>query len=90
MNEKFLKALEDAMNKDCESTINSLPEDKPEFSSEFESEMNRLIKRHSRPYYTLISTFGRRAACIAVAFAITCGSMVGVKALISKKSLILL
>lgn len=37
------------------------------FSSEFESKMEKLIKKQNKPYYKLINTVGKRAAVIILA-----------------------
>lgn len=39
-----------------------------QFSEDFEKKMDRLIRRRRRPYYSLINTFGKRVACIVLAF----------------------
>lgn len=38
------------------------------FSPEFEKQMNKLIKRRNKPYYTLVNTLGKRVAVIILAF----------------------
>lgn len=63
--EKFRSALREAMLLDCEQCI---PLTEPHtFSPQFEKKMNALIRRREKPYYRLISTAGRRAACAAAA-----------------------
>lgn len=54
------------------------------FSAKFEKKMDKLIKRQRKPYYALISTAGRRAACIAAAIIIASGSAMSVKAIREK------
>lgn len=63
-NDKFRRALAAAL---IPEYINSIPQMQPhEFSPEFERKMNRLIRRQRKPYFKLINTVGKRAACIAV------------------------
>lgn len=38
-----------------------------EFSQKFEKKIEKLIKRRRKPYFRMISTVGRRVACIAIA-----------------------
>ena len=66
MNENNLKlALTELMYKDAdELMIENIPY---EFSAEFEKRMSKLIKRRRKPYFRMINTVGKRAACIALA-----------------------
>ena len=50
------------------------------FSRRHEKKMRRLIKRQRKPYFRLISTAGRRAACIALAIVVVSASAMSVKA----------
>ena len=63
-NEIFKRAIFEALTQEYE---NSIPDtEKHLFSPKFEKEMSRLIKRREKPYYKMINTFGKRAACFAV------------------------
>ncbi len=65
-NEKFKHALAAALIPEYE---NSIPQTEAhKFSPEFEKKMERLIRRQRKPYFKLINTAGKRAACIAVCF----------------------
>lgn len=81
MNEKFIRVLEEAMCIDCERVLDTLPDVETNFSPVFEKKMNKLIKRRSHLYYPLISTAGRRAACIAAAVIIIVATPLSVKAI---------
>ena len=50
------------------------------FSRRHEKKMRRLIKRQRKPNFRLISTAGRRAACIALAIVVVSASAMSVKA----------
>lgn len=64
INEKFKAAIAEALIQEYE---NSIPDaEKHSFSPEFEKNMSMLIERRKKPYYKLINTFGKRAACIIV------------------------
>lgn len=65
-NEKFKKALYDAIVPEYVSALPDIDGDEHEFSPEFEKKMKKLIKRRNKPYYRIINTVGKRAACIAV------------------------
>lgn len=65
-NEKFKKAIYDAIVPEYVSAMPAIDEDEHEFSPEFEKKMKRLIKRRNKPYYRIINTVGKRVACIAV------------------------
>lgn len=61
--EQFKRALTEVLIRDCEQAI---PQTELHiFSADFERNMQALIRRREKPYYRLISTAGRRAACAA-------------------------
>lgn len=62
MNEKFKAAISEALTEEYEGFIPNI--EKHSFSPKFEKEMSKLIERRKKPYYKLINTFGKRAACI--------------------------
>ena len=51
------------------------------FSKRHNRKMNKLIRIQRKPYFKLISTAGRRAACIIVAFIVMSVSALSVKAI---------
>lgn len=65
-NEKFKKALYDALIPEYVDMLPSCDEVEHEFSPQFEKKMNKLIKRRNKPYYKIINTIGKRVACVAV------------------------
>lgn len=72
-NEIFKRAIFDALTQEYD---NSVPETEYHvFSQRFEKKMEKLIKRRKKPYYKMVNTFGKRAACFAagvlVAFTLT-------------------
>lgn len=65
-NEVFRKAIGEALHPEFAAMI---PEHGEHiFSEKFERKMETLIRRRRKPYYSLISTGLRRAACIIVMF----------------------
>lgn len=78
---EFKQAISEAL---CEEYVKSIPEHNSDhiFSDSFNKKMKKLIKRQKKPYYRIINTAGKRAACIAVAALILSFSTVmGVDAL---------
>lgn len=75
----YKKAIFDVVFEECEAMIPHANEDHI-FSDSFEKKMRKLISRHKKPYYRLISTGARRAACIAVAFLVFSATSMSVKA----------
>ena len=63
-NEIFKRAIFEALTQEYENSIPNTEEHI--FSPKFEKEMSRLIKRREKPYYKIINTFGKRAACFTV------------------------
>ena len=83
-NELFLQALEETYDDEFENYMISLEERygcEHIFGNKHNREMAKLIKRQRRPYFKLISTAGRRAACIIVAFIVMSASALSVKAI---------
>lgn len=64
-NEKFKSAIHEAMERDYRNLTKS--SENHMFSPKFEKRMNRLIGRRNKPYYRIINTAAKRAACIAAA-----------------------
>lgn len=75
----YERAIFDVVSEECEAMI---PKNFEEhiFSAKFEKNMEKLIKRRSKPYYKLISTGARRAACMIVAVIVLSASALSVKA----------
>lgn len=68
MNESnFKKALYAALTPEYEKIL-SEQKTEHEFSSKFNKDMQKLVKRRKKPYYKLINTVGKRVACIVIAF----------------------
>ena len=62
----FKKAIAEALLPEYEAMI---PEhDEHVFSEKFEKKMRKLIRRRKKPYYMMINTGFKRAACIIIAF----------------------
>lgn len=73
ISEVFESQLDEFMNSvDCDCEV--------EFSEKFERKMSKLIKRRKKPYFKLICTGGRRAACIIIAIIILSVSSLSVGA----------
>lgn len=73
ISEVFESQLDEFMNSvDCDCEV--------EFSEKFERKMSKLIKRRNKPYFKLICTGGRRAACIIIAIIILSVSSLSVRA----------
>ena len=83
-NELFLQALEETYDDEFEDYMSSLEERygcEHIFGNKHNREMAKLIKRQRKPYFKLISSTGRRAACIIVAFIVMSASALSVKAI---------
>lgn len=83
-NELFLQALEETYDDEFEDYMSSLEERygcEHIFGNKHNKEMAKLIKRQRKPYFKLISSTGRRAACIIVAFIVMSASALSVKAI---------
>lgn len=62
---QFQKALSEALVLEYEQSV---PNMEPHaFSPRFEKQMRALIRRREKPYYRMINTAGKRAACFAAA-----------------------
>lgn len=74
------KALSDAL---IDEYIGSVPEivQPHEFSEKFEKKMKKLISRREKPYYKIINTAGKRAACVAVIIAVATAAIFSVEAI---------
>ncbi len=62
-NSKFAKAIAEALDEEYAAAIPQHNGDHV-FSESFNKKMDKLIKRQNKPYYKLINTAGKRAACI--------------------------
>jgi len=61
--DQFKRALSEALISEYEQSV---PQTEPhDFSPGFEKNINKLIRRRKKPYYRLINSFGKRAACFA-------------------------
>ncbi len=63
--EKFKRAIFEALTREYDSMIPQASEHT--FSPGFERKMQKLISRREKPYYIVINTVGKRAACIILA-----------------------
>lgn len=78
---EFKQAISEAL---CEEYVSSIPEHNSDhvFSEPFNKSMEKLIKRQRKPYYKIINTAGKRAACIAAAaFIVSFSTVMSVDAL---------
>ncbi len=83
-NDIFLQALEETYDDEFEDYMSSLEERygcEHIFGNKHNKKMAKLIKRQRKPYFKLISSTGRRAACIIVAFIVMSASALSVKAI---------
>lgn len=82
MNESnFKKALYAALTPEYEKILSG-QKTEHEFSSKFNKDMQKLVKRRRKPYYKLINTVGKRIACIVIAFLVASSvTILSVKAL---------
>lgn len=83
MNENtlFIQALKDVFDEEYNADMEAiLLNDEHEFSDKHNKKMKKLIIRQSRPYFKLISTAGRRAACVIVATVVLSASALSVDA----------
>lgn len=80
-NDKFKKALHDALIPEYTEVMRNADDTDHEFSPEFEKRMKKLIKRRSKLYYRLINTLGKQIACIAVIiFVVSSVTIIGLEA----------
>lgn len=74
-------AMEEVLDEEFAEYINTLPiYADHKFSERHNRKMSKLIKRQRKPYFKLISTAGRRAACIVAAVVIFSASVLSVEA----------
>lgn len=75
------RAIGEAFEPKLDEFINSVNFDvNAELSKKFERKMDKLIRRRNKPYFNLICTGGRRAACIAAVIIILSASSLSVEA----------
>ena len=75
------RAIGEAFEPKLDEFIDSVNFDvNAEFSEKFERKMDKLIRRRNKPYFNLICTGGRRAACIAAVIIILSASSLSVEA----------
>lgn len=82
-NKLFLQALENVYDDEFEDYMSSLERTNSSehiFGEKHNKKMTKLIKLQRKPYFNLISTTGRRAACIVFAFLVISASALSVKA----------
>ena len=83
MTNKFKKALIDSINTEFNDYIPKT--EAHTFSPNFEKKMKKLINRRKKPYYKLINTFSKRAACIVfTVIAVSSITVMSVEALRTK------
>lgn len=67
----FLQALSQAFEQDTDRLMLTLEgREEHSFSAEHCQKMNKLIKHQRKPYFKLVCSASRRAACVAAAFVI--------------------
>ncbi|MBR1664345.1 MAG: DUF4367 domain-containing protein [Ruminococcus sp.] len=77
----FIEALNDVFEKEVDTELEKITiNDGHLFSESYKKKMDKLINQRSKPYYNMISTAGRRAACIAAAIIILSASALSVSA----------
>ena len=79
MSSNLKTALERSLDMEC-SSISEVEAPEYKFSAGFEKKMKKLIHRREKPYFQLICTAGRRAACVAGALVVISASAFSVKA----------
>ncbi len=80
-NTTFLQAFEAVYDERFNEQMSSLDNREPHtFSKKHEKKMAKLIKRQRKPYFNLICTAGRRAACIIAVIVVFSASALSVKA----------
>ena len=78
----YIQALQEVFDVEFENEMNSLDSyDEHVFTQKHNKKMGKLIKRQRKPYFKLISTAGRRAACIVVAIIVFSAYALSVKAI---------
>lgn len=77
---KLNRAISEVLSREYDGMVPQGPEH--EFSPEFERKMQKLISRRGKPYYMIINTVGKRAACVMLALLIAvCVTVMNVDAL---------
>lgn len=80
-NSLYIQALQEVFDAEFENDMNALDSyGKHTFTQKHDKKMKKLIDRQSKPYFKLISTAGRRAACVAAAIILFSASALSVKA----------
>ena len=77
---KFKRALQQVMDEEIAEFHRLAEECDHVFSEKFEKKMQKLIKRTRKPYYSLINTGFKRAACIIVVIMTCFGGLMNVEA----------
>lgn len=81
-NPLILQAIQEVFNERFDDEMKELESEEPHiFSEKHNKKMAKLIKDQKKPYFTLICTAGRRAACIVAAILILSASALSVKAI---------
>lgn len=83
-NKLFLQSLENVYDDEFEEYMSSLERNNSSehiFGEKHNKKMSKLIKLQRRPYFNMISTTGRKVACIIVAFIVMSASALSVKAI---------
>ena len=74
-------ALQELFDEQTAELLQDIDRSEPHiFSRRHEKKMQKLFKRQRKPYFKLVCTAGRRAACIAAAIVIVSASAMSVKA----------
>lgn len=73
---KLAKALEEAAYLEADELLIEYDVCDYTFPDEFYRKMNKLINRRKKPYFRMINTVGKRAACIAIALFIASATTV--------------
>jgi hypothetical protein len=78
-----MSALESSFEDECNKMMNM---EMPEFetSESFDKKMEKLISRQKKPYFKMVCTAGRRAACIITILLVLSASSMSVKAVREK------
>ena len=77
----YVRALKEVFDEEYKKAVAECNNEKePGFSKKFTERMNKLIKQQKRPYFYLINTAWKKAACIVTALIVFTASMLSVKA----------
>ena len=81
-NPQILQALEKVFDERIEYEIEELESEEPHaFSKKHIKKMTRMIRDQKKPYFKLICTSGRRAACIIITIIALSASALSVRAI---------